>query len=118
MVNIPVFLIVIIAINILVYLIYRNYYGLLFCGTGIFLNFLVMSLNGFKMPVRTSTLILSDKYCMLTGESKLWFLADIIKISNIILSIGDIVVIIGVLVLLLNLTMDIKLHIKEVSNGR
>lgn len=104
-------LLVIVYICIFAYTKFKNYFGLLICGLGVFCNFLVMSVNGFKMPVKTN-MSLTDKYIALSDKTQLRFLVDTISIGSWILSIGDIIIIMGVLILLLNLVLDIRLFFR------
>ncbi|WP_099354778.1 DUF5317 domain-containing protein [Fredinandcohnia onubensis] len=81
---------------------------------GTFLNFLVMALNGGRMPVLESAAALLDphyldtlknelyaKHTLLTESSRLGFLGDIIPLTNPyprsqVISIGDVVMNIGI----------------------
>ncbi|MEC1525866.1 DUF5317 domain-containing protein [Neobacillus niacini] len=88
--------------------------GFILIFIGVFLNFLVMVLNGGRMPVSVEAAAVLDpgyiqalkdglyaKHAMLTTESNLGFLGDVIPISDPyprtqIISIGDIIMNIGI----------------------
>jgi hypothetical protein len=88
--------------------------GFLIILIGVFLNFLVMVINGGRMPVSVEAAAVLDpryvevlkdslyaKHTMLTASSHLGFLGDVIPISSPyprtqIISIGDIIMNIGI----------------------
>jgi hypothetical protein len=88
--------------------------GFLLILIGVFLNFLVMALNGGRMPVSLDAASVLDpgyievlkeslyaKHTMLTSSTYLGFLGDVIPISDPyprtqIISIGDIIMNIGI----------------------
>lgn len=89
--------------------------GCLFSIIGGFLNTLVITLNGGKMPVITAPPYISEadikvskKHCVLTSKTKLPFLADTVIIAKIgptetmnwtkVVSIGDIFLYFGTLI--------------------
>jgi hypothetical protein len=93
----------------------RSLNGFIFFGLGTFLNFLVISVNGGRMPVSTEALEsigLSEyipkliegvtKHQIITDETHLSFLADVIPIqpplafSSSVISVGDIFITLGV----------------------
>ena len=96
----------------------RNLPGLILILIGVFLNFLVMSVNGGRMPVSAEAAAAIDpmyvevfkaaiteteyaKHILLTESSRLKFLADIIPLTKPypitqIISIGDVVMNIGI----------------------
>lgn len=92
----------------------RHHMGFLVIFVGVFLNFLVMALNGGRMPVSAEAAMVLDpfyidvlknsvygKHALLTESTRLAFLGDIIPITNPypktqVISIGDIFMNIGV----------------------
>ncbi|WP_066074852.1 DUF5317 domain-containing protein [Neobacillus soli] len=88
--------------------------GFILILIGVFLNFLVMVINGGRMPVSVEAAAVLDpgyvevlkdslyaKHTMLTASTHLGFLGDVIPISNPyprtqIISIGDIIMNIGI----------------------
>ncbi|WP_462410802.1 DUF5317 domain-containing protein [Neobacillus sp. Marseille-QA0830] len=92
----------------------RHNRGFLFIFIGVFLNFLVMVLNGGRMPVSEHAAAVLDpgyiealkeslyaKHALLTSSTHLGFLGDVIPISDPyprtqIISIGDIIMNIGI----------------------
>lgn len=82
----------------------RELTGLWIAGLGVLMNFTVIALNG-GMPVleeaarlagETGELILDSKHVLLTEETRLPFMADIIPLPNAVLSLGDVFLAIGV----------------------
>ncbi len=105
----------------------RRYLGILFIGIGCLLNALVMMFNGGKMPVKESILIsqgatpeiieqvrlgLDGKHSLINDSTRLVFLSDIIETPPVldwmmqIISLGDIIVVIGLCVLIFEVTKD------------
>ncbi|SET11416.1 DUF5317 domain-containing protein [Anaerobranca gottschalkii] len=93
----------------------RKNFGLLTIGLGIFLNALVIFLNGGAMPVSpeglvktgiapsidaaTEGLIAAEGlYTVITSETLLPFLGDVIPFWRYVMSIGDVFIFIGVMV--------------------
>ncbi|AIQ10900.1 DUF5317 domain-containing protein [Paenibacillus durus] len=93
----------------------RNTPGFLFIFAGVFLNFLVMSVNGGKMPVSLEAAKVLDpyyvhllqsgavvtKHFLMDSATRLSFLGDIIPLSKPyprtqVISIGDIVMNVGI----------------------
>jgi hypothetical protein len=93
----------------------RSLNGFKFFGLGTFLNFLVIAVNGGRMPVSTEALesvglstyipkLLEGvtKHQIITNETRLWFLADVIPIQpplalgSSVISVGDIFITLGV----------------------
>ena len=92
----------------------RNNPGFIIIIVGVFLNFLVMVINGGRMPVSVEAAAVLDpgyievlkeslyaKHTMLTSTTHLGFLGDVIPITDPyprtqIISIGDIVMNIGI----------------------
>ncbi len=86
----------------------RDASGIWIAGVGILMNFTVISLNG-GMPVleeaariagEAGELVLDAKHVLLTEETTLAFLADIIPLPGAVLSLGDVFLAIGVAVFL------------------
>lgn len=82
----------------------RDLTGIWIAGLGILMNFTVILLNG-GMPVleeaarlagETGELILDTKHVLLTDDTVLPFLADIIPLPGAVLSLGDVFLAIGV----------------------
>lgn len=82
----------------------RDLSGIWIAGLGILMNFSVILLNG-GMPVleqaavlagETGELVLDAKHVLLTVETRLPFLADIIPLPGAVLSLGDVFLAIGV----------------------
>ena len=82
----------------------RDLTGIWIAGLGILMNFTVILLNG-GMPVlaeaaalagETGDLVLDSKHVLLTQETRLPFLADIIPLPGAVLSLGDVFLAIGV----------------------
>ncbi|MCB1245708.1 MAG: DUF5317 domain-containing protein [Acidimicrobiia bacterium] len=82
----------------------RDLTGIWIAGVGILMNFTVILANG-GMPVLEAAaelaghdgqLVLDAKHVLLTDESHLIFLADIIPLPGAVLSIGDVFLVIGV----------------------
>ena len=106
----------------------RNLPGLVLILIGVFLNFLVMSVNGGRMPVSAEAAAAIDpmyveafkaalneteyaKHILLTESSRLKFLADIIPLTKPypitqIISIGDVVMNIGIFNFVQHLMLD------------
>ncbi|SEM66456.1 hypothetical protein SAMN05192533_104276 [Mesobacillus persicus] len=92
----------------------RNYPGFSIIFIGVFLNFLVMAINGGRMPVSIEAATVLDpsytealkhglygKHMLLTETTKLGFLGDIIPLSppyprTQVISIGDVIMNIGI----------------------
>jgi hypothetical protein len=106
--------IVVYVLGLLFLYINRKNPGFLLILIGVFLNFLVMTLNGGRMPVSVEAAAILDpgyievlndslyaKHTMLTSSTYLGFLGDVIPISDPyprtqIISIGDIIMNIGI----------------------
>ncbi|MGI9667793.1 MAG: DUF5317 domain-containing protein [Acidimicrobiia bacterium] len=82
----------------------REASGIWIAGLGILMNFTVILLNG-GMPVleeaaiiagETGELVLDAKHVLLTEDTRLPFLADIIPLPKAVLSLGDVFLAIGV----------------------
>ncbi|RXJ01664.1 hypothetical protein DS745_09290 [Anaerobacillus alkaliphilus] len=105
----------------------RKHCGFLLILAGVFLNFLVMAINGGRMPVSMEAAIILDpyyidvllndvygKHMLLTESTKLAFLGDIIPITNPypksqVISIGDIFMNIGIFFFIQQLMLKHKL---------
>ena len=114
----------------------RNLPGLVLILIGVFLNFLVISVNGGRMPVSAEAAAAIDpmyvevfkaaiteseyaKHILLTESSNLKFLADIIPLSKPypitqIISIGDVVMNIGIFNFIQHLMLSGK---RDKENG-
>lgn len=114
----------------------RNHPGFKWILVGVFLNFIVMALNGGRMPVsEEASAVLDPKYIqalkdglygkheLLTNSTKLGFLGDIIPLSDPyprsqVISIGDVVMNIGIFFFIQHLMVkkksdtDANLHLK------
>lgn len=106
--------IIVYVLGLLFLLMNRKNPGFILILIGVFLNFLVMVLNGGRMPVSVEAAAVLDpgyiealkeslyaKHMMLTSSSHLGFLGDVIPISapyprTQIISIGDIIMNIGI----------------------
>lgn len=106
--------IIVYVIGLLFLFMNRKNPGFILIFIGVFLNFLVMVLNGGRMPVSVEAAAVLDpgyiealkeslyaKHMMLTSSSHLGFLGDVIPISDPyprtqIISIGDIIMNIGI----------------------
>ncbi|WNF39101.1 DUF5317 domain-containing protein [Bacillaceae bacterium IKA-2] len=104
----------------------RHHYGFLLILAGVFLNFLVMALNGGRMPVSEEAAMILDpyyievlkngvyaKHTLLTEFTKLAFLGDVIPITSPypkirVISIGDVFMSIGVFFFIQNLMLNHK----------
>jgi hypothetical protein len=102
------------VIGILFLYLNRNNHGFILILIGVFLNFLVMVVNGGRMPVSPDAAVVVDpmyleatknslyaKHQILNQSTKLGFLADIIPLSSPyprtqVISIGDVIMNIGV----------------------
>ncbi|MEZ5175650.1 MAG: DUF5317 domain-containing protein [Acidimicrobiia bacterium] len=82
----------------------RDQTGIWIAGLGILMNFTVISLNG-GMPVleeaariagHEGDFLLDAKHVVLTTSTRLPFLADVIPLPNAVLSLGDVLLAIGV----------------------
>lgn len=118
------FIIFILKYSLLLAFIFINssYKHLKIIGLGTALNFLVILLNGGAMPVSQRALQIPslDKYTQMiqngklisytfiTDKTPLWFLADIIYLpwpKEQFISIGDIIILLGVFLLIQNITL-------------
>lgn len=116
----------------------RQQYGFLLILAGVFLNFLVMALNGGRMPVSMEAAMILDphyidvlktsvygKHTLLTESTKLAFLGDIIPITNPypktqVISIGDVFMNIGVFFFIQHLMLShkrININSPKLSKG-
>ena len=104
----------------------RHHHGFLLIFAGVFLNFIVMALNGGRMPVSMEASMVLDpqyiellkngvyaKHTLLTESTKLAFLGDVIPITNPypksqVVSIGDIFMNIGVFFFIQDLMLNYK----------
>lgn len=104
----------------------RQHYGFLLIFAGVFLNFLVMALNGGRMPVSLEAAMILDpyyidvlksgvyaKHSLLTESTKLAFLGDVIPITDPypksqVISIGDVFMNIGVFFFIQHLMLSHK----------
>ncbi|MCA1031395.1 DUF5317 domain-containing protein [Bacillus timonensis] len=104
----------------------RNYRGMSLILVGVFLNFIVMAVNGGRMPVSAEAAAILDpyylqtlkdglyaKHTLLVESTKLGFLGDIIPLSNPyprtqVISIGDVIMNIGVFYFIQYLMVDLK----------
>lgn len=82
----------------------RDLTGIWIAGLGILMNFTVIIING-GMPVleeaarlagESGALILDGKHVLLTDDTALPFLADIIPLPKAVLSLGDVLLAVGV----------------------
>ena len=111
----------------------RHYLGILTVGVGSMLNALVMMANGGKMPVGMDTIIaagvpaeavqvvsngLDSKHVLVGETTRLVFLSDIIhppsflSILMQVVSIGDLIVVMGIVVLVFEAVTD-----KRIAKG-
>lgn len=106
----------------------RHHKGFFLIWIGVLLNFIVITLNGGRMPVSIESASVLDpsfidaiknelyaKHSALTAETKLGFLGDIIPLSNPyprtqVISIGDVVMNIGIFLFIQHLMTD---HLKS-----
>jgi hypothetical protein len=113
--------IVVYVLGLLFLFINRKNPGFILILIGVFLNFLVMVINGGRMPVSVDAAAVLDpgyiealkeslyaKHTMLTSSTHLGFLGDVIPISDPyprtqIISIGDIIMNIGIFYFIQNL---------------
>lgn len=107
----------------------RHYSGTYFMGTGLMCNWLVMAVNGGRMPVSRKLIELTGskmimlieqgkdiKHVIMNSNTKLPFLSDVIYlpkflaygVSAEIVSVGDLIIVIGVLVLTINITTKVE----------
>jgi hypothetical protein len=104
----------------------RKLSGFNYILIGVFLNFLVMSINGGRMPVSMEAALTLDpfysdvlkngiyaKHQLLTGTTRLGLLGDIIPLSspyprNQVISIGDIIMNIGGFIFVQHLMLSEK----------
>lgn len=82
----------------------RELTGLWIAGVGVLMNFTVIAMNG-GMPVleeaariagETGQLVLDSKHVLLTDETTLPFMADVIPLPGAVVSLGDVFLAIGV----------------------
>jgi hypothetical protein len=120
----------------------REYKGFTLIWIGVFLNFLVMIVNGGRMPVSMEAAAVLDpfyldvmkeqlyaKHILLNESTRLGFLGDIIPLTNPypktqIISIGDVLMNIGIFIFIqylmlhhpqVKVSQDTSLGIKEVK---
>lgn len=104
----------------------RHHHGFLLIIAGVFMNFLVMSLNGGRMPVSEVAAMVLDpyyidalksgvyaKHTLLTESTKLSFLGDVIPMTSPypksrVISIGDLFMSIGVFFFIQQLMLSPK----------
>lgn len=84
--------------------------GIKFLGLGSLLNFVVIAANGGRMPVSAEAIARaggsgtpSGTHMLVTENTHLWFLADVIALPRIspmaqIISVGDIFIVLGVFI--------------------
>ncbi len=82
----------------------RRHPGAMLAGIGVAMNFLVIAVNG-GMPVSEEAIVLAGgsagasldaKHVLLTAESRLPFLADVIPLPREVISIGDVLLGVGI----------------------
>jgi len=106
----------------------RHYKGFVLIFIGVFLNFLVMAVNGGRMPVSMEAAVILNpeyieaikaglyaKHAVLTSSTNLGFLGDIIPLAdpypkNQVISIGDVIMNIGIFLFIQQLMLD---HLKN-----
>lgn len=83
---------------------------LLLCLVGGFMNLTVMATNGGKMPFYDKIEFSSQSHFSFTNFSEIRYsyLADIIPIGNRILSIGDVVMSLSLILTLINIGINYK----------
>ncbi|MCT8137706.1 DUF5317 domain-containing protein [Anaerobacillus sp. CMMVII] len=104
----------------------RHHHGFILIFAGVFLNFLVMALNGGRMPVSMEAALVLDphyidvlknsvygKHTLLTESTRLAFLGDVIPITSPypksqVISIGDVFMNIGVFFFIQHLMLSHK----------
>jgi len=98
----------IVAYCLFAYVLWRNLKlpGMKLFALGVVLNFLVIFINGGMMPVSAQAIAAAGlpepagTHMLLTAETKLWFLADIIPLPvpflARVISIGDILIYVGI----------------------
>ena len=102
----------------------RQYKGFVLILIGVFLNFLVMAVNGGRMPVSMEAAVILDpgyieaikgglyaKHAVLTSSTNLGFLGDIIPLTdpypkNQVISIGDVLMNIGIFLFIQQLMLS------------
>jgi len=101
-----------ILLGVFVYLNRKDSFVLLM-GIGFLLNAVPILLNGGAMPVSAkaytavglkSEVTKEGLYCFINGNTRFWFLGDIIPykfISKLVISIGDIVIAIGLMLFII-----------------
>ncbi|MCM3574164.1 DUF5317 domain-containing protein [Mesobacillus subterraneus] len=100
-----------------------HYKGFAIIFIGVFLNFLVMAVNGGRMPVSMEAAVILDpayieaikaelyaKHAVLTSSTNLGFLGDIIPLTdpypkNQVISIGDVLMNIGIFMFIQHLML-------------
>ena len=110
----------------------RNFPGFIVIFIGVFLNFLVMAINGGRMPVGLEAAAVLDpsyidalkqglygKHMLLNETTKLGFLGDIIPLSppyprTQVISIGDVIMNIGIFLFVQHLMVG---HLKKDKKG-
>ncbi|MCX7708600.1 MAG: DUF5317 domain-containing protein [Clostridia bacterium] len=113
----------------------KQYLGILTVGLGCLLNALVMTLNGGKMPVSEELLLREQmfdileiyriggdgKHILATDSTQLAFLGDMIDIPGKLgyiakfISIGDVFVIMGLCILVIEIMIDRKFNVLSKS---
>lgn len=106
----------------------RHYKGFQLILMGVFLNFLVMAVNGGRMPVSMDAAVILDpgyieaikselyaKHAVLTSSTNLGFLGDFIPLTdpypkNQVISIGDVLMNIGIFMFIQQLMLS---HLKN-----
>ncbi|MDL4840446.1 DUF5317 domain-containing protein [Aquibacillus rhizosphaerae] len=112
----------------------RHQPGMNLLFVGVLLNFIVMAINGGRMPVSEEASIILDpmyieaikdgfygKHALLTESTKLAFLGDIIPITSPyprsqVISIGDVIMNIGIFLFIQNKMLENKDDKKKVSS--
>lgn len=111
----------------------RNHPGFIIIFIGVLLNFVVMAINGGRMPVSVEAAAILDpsyldvtknalyaKHAVMTESTKLGFLGDIIPLTNPyprtqVISIGDIVMNIGAFIFIQHLMVG---QLKETEKAK
>ncbi|MYL62016.1 hypothetical protein GLW07_01475 [Bacillus hwajinpoensis] len=100
--------------------------GIMILFIGVLLNFIVMALNGGRMPVSLESANILDtayaeaiknglygKHAVLTDRTALWFLGDVIPITDPypkdqVISIGDVIMNIGIFIFIQRVMVKTK----------
>jgi len=110
---------------------------MLFIGIGYLMNTVVMAANGGKMPVSEKVLAATSisnfidniksgrdiKHVIMNSGTKMKFLADVIRVPGFlgsmmqVVSIGDIIILVGIFILTVELVMGRKFFKADEKNG-